>query len=364
MVGSLRMLGMPRMYIQGAGAIDQLGELLAPLPAPFVIILDEFVHGLLAPRIAAAVEKQGFVYRMQVFAGECTRSEIERLTGGARSDACASVVGIGGGKTLDAAKGVAKRLGLPLAIVPTVASNDAPTSRLIVVYDEQHAIADVERLSWNPDIVVVDSQVIAEAPTRFLRAGIGDAISKRFEAEQVRRSGGRNFFNTAPLESARSFAELAYETILNDAEQALRDCELHRVTPALERLIEAAVLASGAGFENGGLSIAHALTRGLTAAESTRGALHGEMVAYGLLIQLRLTAGAEVVLEELLSFYQRIGLPCRLDELGAQGDIDIQIALIGERTGSAPHAAHFERRLSAADITAAIRKHERQITQA
>jgi glycerol dehydrogenase len=45
---------------------------------------------------------------------------------------------------------------------------------------------------------------------------------------------------------------------------------------------------SGLGFESGGLSIAHAMTRGLSKVPGSREAMHGQQVAYGLLLQLML----------------------------------------------------------------------------
>jgi glycerol dehydrogenase len=358
----LRTLGLPRQYTQGPGALDALGTLLQAFPGPYAVVLDDIVRDVLGERLLTALEALPSPPLMLRFGGECTLAEIERLTSEAQNVACRAVVAVGGGKTLDCGKGIARRLGLPITVVPTVASNDAPTSRLIVIYDENHAITEVERLPWNPDLVVIDTEVIARSPVRFLRAGIGDAISKRFEAEQVRRARGLNFFGTRPLDAAGLIADQTYRTIRTYAADAIAACERHEVTPALEHLVEAAVLFSGVGFENGGLSIAHALTRGLTAAPATRKALHGEMVAYGLLLQLRLGDGQGELLDDLLDFYRTIGLPRNLGDLGAQRIEQGLVQEIAERTAQAPYIAHFERRLDADAIAQAITEHEAMLS--
>lgn len=354
----LRTMGLPRQYTQGPGALDELGSLLAVFPTPFALVVDDVVASLYGQRLSQALGTLAQAPVTLRFAGECTVAEIDRLTAEARSGGCASVLAVGGGKAIDCGKGISRRLGLPIAVMPSVASNDAPTSRLIVVYDDDHAIGGVERMPWNPDMVVVDTAVIAGAPVRFLRAGIGDAISKRFEAEQVRLSGGRNFFDTAPLDNVGVIADQTYRSVLEHAEPALAGCERGEVTEALEHLVEATVLSSGVGFENGGLSIAHALTRGLTAVAQTRGALHGEMVAYGLLIQLRLGGGNATLLRELEGFYERIGLPRRLVDLGVERLDGTLAAAIAGPSAQAPYAAHFLGDASAEGIERAILEHE------
>jgi hypothetical protein len=156
------------------------------------------------------------------------------------------VIGYGGGKTIDAAKGIAKAHNLRLFIVPTIASNDSPTSRLIVLYDDQHRVTRVDRLTRNPDVVLVDTAIIARAPARFFAAGLGDALSKKFEATQCHLAEGKNFFGTESLATARLLAERCYDTIIEFGLPALKQIQDHG-TPneSVERAVEASVLLSG-----------------------------------------------------------------------------------------------------------------------
>jgi glycerol dehydrogenase len=220
------------------------------------------------------------------FAHECTAATIAALTEAARAFQADAIVTIGGGKAIDSAKGAARARRLPIVVCPSAASSDAPTSRLIVRYDEQHRVAGVDMLARNPDAVIVDTDVIARAPKRLFAAGIGDALSKFFEVAQCERAQGTNGFGTRALPTALRMAAQTRETLYAAGAQAWRDVSEGRLTEAVEQVVEATVLHSGIGFESGGLSLAHALIRGLTAVPAMAANLHGELVAFGTLVQL------------------------------------------------------------------------------
>ena len=99
------------------------------------------------------------------------------------------VLGVGGGKVLDTAKAAAHFARKPVIIAPTIASTDAPCSRVAVLYTEQGAFSHYLSLSSNPNMVVVDTLAVAQAPVRFLMAGVGDALATCYEAEAAARSG-------------------------------------------------------------------------------------------------------------------------------------------------------------------------------
>lgn len=344
---TLRILGAPRRYIQGPGALSRLPEIVAELGRSAVVVADPI-----------ALEREGPPLpnvRVLRFGGEITHAEIERLTAEARLDASDVVVAIGGGKAIDAGKGVSKRLGCPIAVVPTAASNDAPTSRLIVVYDENHAIVGVEMLASNPDVVLVDTAIIARAPRRLLAAGIGDCMSKTFEARACAAANGTNFFGGNPPLAALALADACYATVRRDGVAALAACDRNVPDAALENVVEAAVLLSGLGFESGGLSLAHSLTRGLTAHPKLAGALHGELVAYGTLVQVAHEGLAAAERADIAAFSAACGLPRRLADLGLNDPDPSDYATIAGPTLAAPHMKHLAKPATQDSIVAAMR---------
>lgn len=341
---TMRAFGSPRLYLQGPGLLDRAADALAAIGrAPFAVV-DPVVLDRMGNRLAAALPEA----RLARFSGEITAGEIERLAGEARAAAPGVIIGIGGGKAIDTAKGVAQALGLPIAIMPTAASNDAPTSRLIVVYDENHRIAELRRLAANPDLVLVDTAIIAAAPKRLLAAGIGDAMSKAFEARACADAGGLNFFGGSPPIAALALADACLATLRRDAAAAMAVAGTGHPNAALENVVEAAVLLSGLGFEAGGLSLAHALTRGFTAHAATAGAMHGEMVAYGTIVQLVHEERPSAECAELARFAAGLGLPVTLAGLGLAAPSAADLDAIIAPTLAAPHIRHLRAPIDAA----------------
>ena len=226
------------------------------------------------------------------------------------------LVGMGGGKAIDTAKIVADRAGIPVIIVPTIASNDAPCSGCAVCYSEAGIFERVYYQKLNPAAVLVDVGIVAAAPTRFLVAGMGDALATWFEARSCVRTQSVNECGGLCTTVGLQIAKLCYETLLDYGAAAKVASERKIVTPALEHIIEANILLSGIGFESAGLAAAHAIHNGLTALAGTHAFYHGEKVAFGVLAGLQLTDAAVEESETVFSFCEEVGLPTTLEEIG------------------------------------------------
>jgi glycerol dehydrogenase len=267
--------------------------------------------------ISEPLRAAGMDVTVERFGGECCTEEIERVAARVKEVGADVVVGIGGGKTADTAKLAAVANAARIAIVPTIASTDAPCSAVAVRYSSQGIFQEVIPLPRNPDVVIVDSAVIAKAPVRFLVAGIGDALSTWFEARSNLDSRSNNYVRPglpAP-EAGIAIARACHEVLMRDALAAKLAVEHGALTPAVENIIEANTLLSGLGFENCGVSAAHGIHGGLTVLEETHGFFHGEKVAFGVLCLLMLEGRPLAEIEATASFCRSVGLPTTLADL-------------------------------------------------
>lgn len=324
-----KIISCPGKFVVGSKEIEHLGEYLAPYgnKALLVAVPDDVA------RVQASLDAIGN-YNVELvyadFGGECTQAEIDRLGNLCRTTGASVVVGLGGGKALDTAKGVAFGQGLPLVVVPTIAASDAPCSTLIILYDENHTMCGFLKVPKSPDVCLVDSAVIAKAPVRFLIAGIGDAYATYYEAKVCMATGGENYVGGMPTNAAWAMAELCNKILLADAAKAVQACRLNLVTPALENVIEANILLSGLGFESVGCAAAHSLHNSLTVLEDTHKAMHGEKVAIGLLAQMVLANVPSEEVREVVNFYRQVGLPMTLAEIGITEDVDAKLHLVAQ----------------------------------
>ena len=352
---SRRVFGAPLRYIQGPGVLREAGPTAAAIGSHALLVGDAFVMDKVGPTVTDSCRHAGVAITPLLFNGEITPAEIERLVAAARPLQAHVVIAAGGGKGIDAGKAVAHHLQVPVITAPTIASNDAPTSKIYVVYDEQHRLLKVEHMPGNPHAVIVDTAVIAQAPRKLLLAGIGDAISKKFEVAQCHAARGPNIFGGLGTRAALALADLCFETLLTHAEAALAALERQSPDDSLEAIVEACVLLSGLCFENGGLSIAHAMTRGLSALPATAHELHGLQVAYGTMVQWHLENRPSAFMDDMRVFYRRVGLPMNLQQLGLpRAATAVDIDTLATLTLTAPHVRNFERPLTAQDLAQAI----------
>lgn len=348
--------GAPSRYVQGPGALARIGEEAKSLGRSALIIIDPMLKDSLGAEIAAHCKAALESAALLAFGGESSPSEVARLR--SLASAAEVVIAVGGGKCIDAGKAIARELSARLITVPTIASNDSPTSHIFVLYDDDHRLLSVEKLARNPDTVLVDTAIIARAPAMFLRSGIGDALVKKYEVEQCVAVGGWNVFDSRPSFAALAMARSCYDILQADAAAALAAVERRSPDEALERIVEACVLMSGLSFENGGLCIAHAMTRGLSAVKEVAGAPHGFQVVYGVTVQLVLEGRDAAFMAEHAAFCREVGLPFTLRALGLREPSAEQLDLIAELTLKAPHLRNFQRPVSKPDFIAAMRETE------
>ncbi|MGE5379490.1 MAG: glycerol dehydrogenase [Methylocystaceae bacterium] len=314
---SVAIAAFPGRYQQGPGALKGAASEIRKYGSDVLLVADPYAAENIWPAYAEYFQDLNII--IDVFGGECCEEEIDKTAAKAVSSGCKIIVAFGGGKTVDASKAVAHQLDLPIIIIPTAASTDAPCSAVSVVYEPDGRVKKVLKLKANPQAVIVDTEIVAKAPVRLLVAGMGDALATWFEADSVWRTRQNNVLGAVPVRTAHALAHLCYDTITEYGVLAKEACMAGVVTPALEYVVEANTLLSGVGFESGGLGASHAIHNGLTVLHETHNYLHGEKVAFGLLASLFLTGKSPHTINKLYRLFKDIGLPTRLSDIGLAG---------------------------------------------
>lgn len=305
--------------MRGQGAIKEAGSAIAQLGQTPLLIGGEHTLKLIQPLLEPIFEHYQLTATTASYSPDsCEKSQQELQT--VASDHQADlIIGVGGGKALDMAKLVAYKADLPIVTIPTSAATCAAWTALSNIYTEEGAFQYDIPLPYPPNLLILDYDVIATAPKRTLIAGIGDALAKWYEAS---------------VSSGDATATL----IISAVQQAriLRDILLQKSKIALDNpqgevwqeIVDAVVLLPGVIGGLGGANCrtvaAHAVHNGLTHLPATHDLLHGEKVAYGILVQLRLEEMvqnnklAASARQQLLDFYAEIGLPKSLEDLGLE----------------------------------------------
>lgn len=310
-----KVLKSPAKYVQGSGVLAQLDQHLQGMGNRLMVIISQSGTKRICPTLDKCFDGKDYQLFYHIFSGECSRKQVDEIATEAKAQRCTAIIGVGGGKILDTAKAVSCQTKLPDVIIPTVASSDAPCSSLSILYHEDGEFDRYLHLDSCPNVVLVDTMVIAAAPTRLLVAGMGDAMATWFEARACRASGKNNQIQAKPTRAATGLARMCWENLKRDGLTAKMALDAKVCTEAVETIVETNTYLSSVGFESGGLAAAHGIQKGLTFIPALREQLHGFNVAFCVLAQLVLEDSLEE-LEEVMTFSRSVGLPICFADLG------------------------------------------------
>jgi glycerol dehydrogenase len=321
----------PAQVMRGNGAVAQAGANIAQLGNRPLIIGGDRALKLIQPLLDPTLKEYHLAATTASHYPDSCDQSYKRLQDIVADHQADLIIGVGGGKALDMAKLVASQSGLPIVTIPTSAATCAAWTALSNIYTEEGAFQYDVPLPQAPNLLILDYEVIQTAPKRTLIAGIGDALAKWYEAS-VSSGDATASLTIAAVQQAR----------------VLRDILLQKSATALENpggevwreIVDATVLLPGVIGGLGGANCrtvaAHAVHNGLTHLSATHNILHGEKVAYGILVQLRLEEIVEnnqlaaSARQQLLQFYAEIGLPTSLEDLGLEDMTLAQLRQVAE----------------------------------
>lgn len=297
-----------------------------------------------------AVEEQNFrkrlkdagvSFREELYEGYPTKEQLEYFANLARKEERGVIVGIGGGKIMDLSKAVANQAGLPILLIPTIAATCAAFSPLSVLYTEEGKYDRAIHFEREVDAVLVDEDIMLRQGTRYLAAGMVDAMAKYIEISHGERSLKRG---TVPLQKylAYQMAEELFIVLEEEGAEACRELreagennrqalskEEMKLGSALQDCVFCNIaltgIVSGMMQGRGQAALAHALYNFLRTnyTEESGAFLHGEIVGVGLRLQALYNKNVELE-ERITKFMADREMPTSLQDLGIPNQPEVK----------------------------------------
>ncbi len=347
---------LPR-YTIGPEAYEALPAVLSALGQRIFLIGGEKALAAGLPLFEQAVLYKGITLTEAVrYTGPCTRDDAKALAARALAHNAQVIAGMGGGKAIDTAKACAHFAGLPVITLPTIAATCAAVTALSVLYHEDGAFDQFQFLEGPPEFVCIHTGVIAHAPAKYLRAGMGDAIAKYFESGFSARNEELSYKDALGLSIART----CYEPLSRLGEKALYDCENGMDSMELREAVQSVIVSAGLVSllvrEEYNGALAHSLYYAMEDLPQIKACLHGDVVAWGTLVQMMMD-GQEEEAKEVLHLLKRLKTPISLYEMGLDLASPAFLTAMGNVPGQ-PDMRHLPYQVTVQMVLEAVKKLE------
>lgn len=312
MTKQLIVRGAPQEYELKTNAWGSLESHLKRRNIENVLIL----HGDLSWKAAKdRFPKLSITTSFHYYGGKCTDLAADLFASLCKKEQFDGIVAVGGGKVADLGKFVAYKTELPILILPTLAATCAAYTPLSVVYNEEGVMLRYDIFSKASDLVLIDPEIILHSPRELMIAGIGDTLAKWYESHAIISQ-----LDIKPIEVqvAEFAAQKCREILLEKSMDALEAMEKKEMNQAFIDIVEANILLAGMvggfGDDYGRTAGAHSIHDAMTVLPDSHQQLHGNKVAYGILVQLMIENDL-MEINQLLPFYRELNLPTSLADM-------------------------------------------------
>lgn len=317
-VGMLK-IGVSR-FLYGEGAIQQLPDEIARYGKCALLIGGKTTLPMIKEIIGAQIEKAGIKAEWMVMAEQNSMDYAERLSRKAVEEKKEVLIAIGGGKCMDLCKVISDFAKLPLITVPTSVATCAGSSAVSIMYTKDTGSYDCSvPKEKEVDSVIADIDIIADSPKRLFASGIMDSIAKLPEIVN-----GRTDMDYPQTSIFKHMAYLnsvfIYEFLTKYGMQVYEDPQKDKQLLRDLVLVNLIITSMVSGYSSGSdqLAVAHGLYDGVRKffPLESKQALHGEIVAVGILMQMRFNGDPEAEYQKIFDMMKKMQMPTTLKELG------------------------------------------------
>ncbi len=331
------------MYVQGPGALYEIHRLTHHLGERFLIvtacgpITDQaiaMVRQSFDNPMADNCQKENLKYKRALAQAQkydaegktpyyefidcegqqVTKKNIQIVADRAKEMKADVIIGIGGGKALDMARGAHHLTGCKVALCPTAAASNAAATTLNVVYnDEGSKIVDAGIMDYHPSLLLADTSLLIQAPAKMLIAGIGDCLGSAFESDVTQMELARRY---KVLDVSYYANEITKKIFYEHGYLAVKAAETHQLNYSFESVISQIVHCNGPQWGIQTMNFAHILDNALLCFPSYRKLIHGYGIGYTCVPQFVYMNAPVEELYEYVDFARSIGLPVTLEEIG------------------------------------------------
>jgi glycerol dehydrogenase len=309
----------PGEYYRGCGVIKETGELAKRFGQRALVLGGVKALAAVDDRLPQALEQAGIAYDIEYFTGFCSQNQIQKYRD--MLNGYDMLIAVGGGRVMDCAKAAGYLADKPLITIPTIVATCASWTALSIIYTDNGAFESAFEYPLLPKAVLVDLEVLIQAPERYLAAGIADSLAKWIEISLNARCLRRL---PVPVVTCLSLADMAYQNLIDKGLAAIEANRNHEITPEFEEIVDTLLLligiVSGLAGEDMRLAVGHAVYYQMSHFPSTEGYLHGEKVAFGLGIQQVLDEKSDEEVMTFLKFLDTLKLPITLAGFGMKDE--------------------------------------------